>query len=107
MPFYPASHSDRRAAGVVALINLQLAFSNILVQGTLPGMGTLGKSTGIVGVVGAALAQRRFPSCTVQGDTRMTVSLQRCPAIGTGNCLSVNRLMTTGTRCGSQQTGVG
>lgn len=95
---YPASHSwEEAATDVAVLIHVQLALRDILIEGTLPGMGTLGKSTGIVCVVGAAFAQILFPSCTVQRNARMTVSLQRCAAIGTFNCSSINRLMTTGT----------
>lgn len=97
MASYPASYSDRQATGVAALIQFKLAFRDVLVERTLSGVGTLGKSTGIVCVVCAAFAQILFTSCTVQGDARMTVSLQICTAIGTGNCLSINRLMTTGT----------
>jgi len=50
---------------VLVALYLQLALRDVLIEGTFPGMGTLGKGTGIVGVVGAALAQRLFPTRTV------------------------------------------
>ena len=68
-----------------------------MVERTLSSMGTLRKITGIVDVVNAALAQRLLAKCTIQGDTRMTVSLERCAAVGTANRLGINRLMATGT----------
>ncbi len=49
----------------VILIHPQLALGEILVESTLPSIGALGEGTGIVGVIGAALAQRFFPVCPV------------------------------------------
>jgi len=73
-----------------------------LVEGTVFGVGTLGKIASIISVIGAGVAQIPIPSGAVQWNTGMTVSFECCPAIGTINSLTINELMAAGTRYSSQ-----
>lgn len=68
-----------------------------MVESTFLGIGTLRKSTGIVGVVSAGFAQRLFSQGSVQGNTRMTIGFENSSAMGTSNSFASDGLMATGT----------
>jgi hypothetical protein len=65
----------------------------VLIQGTLFGIRALGKGTGIIFMVGAAIAQESFSTGTVQGDAGMTIGFENKSAMGTGDRLGVDGLM--------------
>jgi len=70
---------------------------DVIVEGTLHSIGSLGKGTSIISVVGAAFAQRCVSHRSVQGNTRMTVGFENCSTMGTSNSCIIDELMAAGT----------
>lgn len=68
-----------------------------MVEGTGFSIGTLGKGTGIILMVGAAIAQKSVSRRLVQGNTGMTIGFENITAVGTDNRLSIDGLVTAGT----------
>jgi hypothetical protein len=73
-----------------------LLLREVVVKGAFLGVGTLGKVAGIIGVIGAGVAQIPLRGL-VQGDTGMTVGFESCPAMRTSDRSFVDRLLTMGT----------
>lgn len=98
MAFTPSDrHLPPTATALVAWGYGKILLLLVLVERTLPGVGTLGKCTGIVGVVGTAVAQGSLPSSTMQGNAGMTVGFESGSAMGASNRPSVDGLMAVGT----------
>jgi hypothetical protein len=56
---------------------------DVFVQGTGERLGTLGKGTGIIGVIDTAIAERLTIDRLMQGHSRMTVGLEKITTVGT------------------------
>lgn len=62
---------------------LLLGFSQVLIHRTLAGVGALGIVAGVVGVVGASLAEGFASGGAMQGNPRMTEGFEGRATIGT------------------------
>jgi hypothetical protein len=72
-------------------------FGFVVIEGAFFGSGTLRIVAGVVFVVKTGSAQKFFGLRSIQGDTRMTESLERGSAVPTGDRLGVYRLVTART----------
>jgi len=71
--------------------------AEVIIEGTLLGVGTLGKGTGIVRMIAATFTQGLLTRCPMQGNAGMTIGFENRSAMGTSNGLAVERLMTART----------
>jgi len=68
----------------------------ILIQRTFRCVGPLGEVAGIVGMIGAGIAQVPIARGTVKGNAAMPVGFQLSAAERAGNRLSINFLLAAG-----------
>jgi hypothetical protein len=61
-----------------------------MIEGTFLGIGTLRKVTGIISVIGAAIAQGGASRRSMQGDTWMTIGFENCTTKRTSDRLLTN-----------------
>lgn len=86
----------RPASADVTARTLHKRLSFVVIKGAFLGFGTLRVVAGIVFVVSTGSAQKFCWCRSIQGDARMTESLERGFAVRTGNRLGVYRLVTAG-----------
>jgi len=71
--------------------------AEVIIEGTLLGVGTLGKGTGIVRMIAATFTQGLLTRCPMQGNAGMTIGFKNRSAMGTSNRFVIDRLMTART----------